>query len=65
MSRASGLRVSSSLASGSTGIQIVTAPSPGITYGRSVLRLPDPTDDAPTRYKLEAAGPARGPPARV
>ena len=27
MSRASGLRVSSSLASGSTGIQIVTAPS--------------------------------------
>ena len=31
MSSASGLRVSSSLASGSTGIQIVTAPSPAST----------------------------------
>jgi hypothetical protein len=37
MTRASGLRLSSSLASGSTGIQIVTAPLPRFGYGRSVL----------------------------
>jgi hypothetical protein len=56
ISKASGLRVSSSFASGSTGIQIATVPPRlKITSARSVLELARSSQSV-LRYKLERAG---------